>query len=72
MDFHLFFKKKMGVPEMCGASYIAKVKEMTNFFDKLGMSFSCANHQHDPPPITLLFQRPAVCFNCDDYTYCLC
>jgi hypothetical protein len=45
----------------CWCGDIAKVRESTDFLDRMGMEiFMCANHAHDPPESSLLFYRTPV------------
>jgi hypothetical protein len=56
----------------CWCGNIAKVRESTDFSDRMGMQFfMCANHAHDPSESSLLFYRAPVRFKFDKMTYLL-
>jgi hypothetical protein len=56
----------------CWCDDIAKVRELTDFSDRMGMKFfMCANHAHDPPESSLLFYCAPVRFKFHEMTYLL-
>ena len=53
----------------CGSP--CKVKESTDFSDKMGMRFfMCPNYEHDPPAASSPYVKPPVCFNIVELSYC--
>jgi hypothetical protein len=56
----------------CWCGDIAKVRESTDFSDRMGMKFfMCANYAHDPPESSLLFYRAPVRLKFHEMTYLL-
>jgi hypothetical protein len=56
----------------CWCGDIAKVRESTDFLDRMGMKFfMCANHAHDPPESSQLFYRAPVRYKFHEMTYLL-
>jgi hypothetical protein len=54
----------------CWCNDIVKVRESTDFSDKIGMKiFMCANYAHDPPESSLLFYRAPVRFKFHEMAY---
>jgi hypothetical protein len=54
----------------CWYGDIAKVKESTDFSDRMSMKFfMCVNFAHDPPESSLLFYRPPLRFMFYEMTY---
>jgi hypothetical protein len=54
----------------CWCGDIAKVKESTDFLDRMGIKiFMCANFAHHPPESSLMFYRPTLRFMFDEMTY---
>ena len=57
----------------CWCGDPCKVKEVTNFSDWLGMKFfMCANYVEDQPVAISPDDKPPVCFNHHEQTYCWC
>jgi hypothetical protein len=56
----------------CWCGDIAKVRESTDFSDRMGMKFfMCANHAHDPPESSQLFYRAPVRYKFHEMIYLL-
>jgi hypothetical protein len=56
----------------CWCGDIAKVRELTDFLDRMGMKFfMCADHAHDTLQSSLLFYRAPVRFKFHEMIYLL-